>query len=198
MAFAKGCPSSQSSTHTHTHTHTNTHTCTHLLLFLLLLCLLHMNGTGHRRQIFTHTWLCCSPVWILFAVSYNYMHDEAVLHIQLPTVNTSIPALCSSAMCLSDVVHQACIVSFNIVTTILLTAPPVTQCLLLVDSLPPLLQLILLALLCDLHLLIQILSCCLLHTSWGAAHTSSRSQLSHHSTTSSYHQLSVCLHPACT
>ena len=86
------------------------------------------------------------------------MHDEALLQTQLPTVNTSILALCGSAVYLSDVVHQACFVASYKVTT-LLTAPPVTQCLLLVDSLHPQLQLILLALLCDLHLLIHIFSC---------------------------------------
>ena len=68
------------------------------------------------------------------------MHYQALFRIQLPSVNTSIPALCGSSVYLSNVVHQACFVTSIKVTT-LLTVPPVTQCLLLVDSLPPLLQL---------------------------------------------------------
>ena len=94
--------------------------------------------------------LCRSPVWIF--LSESYMHDETLLQIQLPAVNAFIPALCGSTVYLSDVVHQACFVTSNKETT-LLTAPPATQRLLLVDSLPPLLQLILLiALLCDHHI----------------------------------------------
>ena len=140
------------------------------------------------------------------------MHGEALFLIHLAAVDTSIPALCGCAACMSvySVVHQFCIVSSDKLATLLI-APPVTTCLPLDGSLPPLLQLIHLAVLSNVYLLSHIFSCCLdpplpdaacslvlLRASWATAHISSGHPLSQHSTASFDHQLSVCLCPACT
>ena len=187
-------------THTRMHARTQTHTPPPPSS-----CSLHLSGRGHRGQMLTLMMCSCLdfPCRVL-------MLDEALLHVQLPTVNTSIPALSSSAVYLSDEVHQTCFVTPNEMTT-MLTAPTATHAVSAPGWQP--------SSSASAHPSCSVLrfpspfshrqllpwsnhsKCCrlkLVHTSWGTSHTLSAHELSHHSTASCDHKLNVCFRQACT